>query len=141
VGEKLVQLLAENEIITLVADRNISGRGVQVEMFGASRNLPAGPAFLSLATGSPLSVAAVYTTDEGWFCRIRPPIELERTGEMRADVTTLTKLVAEGFERAIAAAPTDWHMFQPAWEQDEPAPKRDPAESSVAAASPAGPSR
>jgi lauroyl/myristoyl acyltransferase len=24
--------------------------------------------------------------------------------------------MAEEFERAIAAAPTDWHMFQPAWE-------------------------
>ena len=24
--------------------------------------------------------------------------------------------VAAGFERDIAAKPTDWHMFQPAWE-------------------------
>jgi lauroyl/myristoyl acyltransferase len=25
--------------------------------------------------------------------------------------------MAERFERAIAAKPTDWHMFQPAWPQ------------------------
>jgi KDO2-lipid IV(A) lauroyltransferase len=31
-------------------------------------------------------------------------------------VAALTRLVAERFERAIAAHPTDWHMFQPAWE-------------------------
>ena len=24
--------------------------------------------------------------------------------------------MAERFERAIAARPTDWHMFQPGWE-------------------------
>jgi lauroyl/myristoyl acyltransferase len=24
--------------------------------------------------------------------------------------------MAERFERAIAAKPTDWHMFQPAWD-------------------------
>jgi lauroyl/myristoyl acyltransferase len=25
--------------------------------------------------------------------------------------------MAERFERAIAAKPTDWHMFQPAWDE------------------------
>ena len=33
--------------------------GVEVEMFGATRLLPAGPAYLSLVTGTPLSVASV----------------------------------------------------------------------------------
>jgi lauroyl/myristoyl acyltransferase len=30
-------------------------------------------------------------------------------------VTALTRLLARRFERSIAAAPTQWHMFQPAW--------------------------
>ena len=34
---------------------------------------------------------------------------------MREDVAALSRLMAERFERAIAAKPTDWHMFQPAW--------------------------
>jgi lauroyl/myristoyl acyltransferase len=114
-GERLVSLLAQNHVITLVADRDLTGRGVKVEMFGAPRLLPAGPAYLSLATRTPLSVAAVYTTSHGWHCRIDPPLSVERTGDMRADVTAMTLLVARGFERAIAAAPVDWHMFQPAW--------------------------
>ena len=45
-----------------------------------------------------------------------PPLVVEPTGDRRADVATLTARMAEEFERAIAAAPTDWHMFQPAWE-------------------------
>jgi len=32
-----------------------------------------------------------------------------------ADVTALTRLMAHTFEEAIAAAPSDWHMFQPGW--------------------------
>jgi lauroyl/myristoyl acyltransferase len=115
-GEALVRLLAENEIITLIADRDLTGRGVRVEMFGRTRVLPAGPAYLSLLTGSPLSVATVYTTDGGWHCVINPPLQVQRSGDMRRDVTGMTKLIAEGFERFIASAPTDWHMFQPAWE-------------------------
>ena len=118
VGERLVKLLSENTILTLVADRDLTGRGVEVEMFGAKRRLPAGPARLSLATGSPLSVCAVFTTQEGWHCRIGPPVEIERTGDTREDVDRITRVMAAGFERYIASAPTDWHMFQPAWEED-----------------------
>jgi len=116
VAEHLVRLIGENHLITLVSDRDLSGRGVQVEMFGAPRLLPAGPALLSLATGAPLSVCAVFTTDEGWHTKIGAPIQIERAGGMRKDVTALTRVIAAGFERYISEAPTDWHMFQPAWE-------------------------
>ncbi len=117
VGERLLALLADNYVITLVADRDLTGRGVDVEMFGARRKLPAGPARLALGTGTPLSAAAVFTTREGWHCRILPPFQFEPTREMRADVTTLTRLIAGAFERFISEAPTDWHMFQPAWDE------------------------
>jgi lauroyl/myristoyl acyltransferase len=118
VGAKLVGLLSENQIITLVADRDLTGRGVDVEMFGATRRLPAGPAYLALATETPLSVCAVFTTPDGWHTKIGPPVHIERTGVMRDDVTALTKVMAAGFERYIASSPADWHMFQPAWDQD-----------------------
>jgi lauroyl/myristoyl acyltransferase len=116
-GQTLIQLLNENHVITLVADRDLTRRGVVVEMFGAPRRLPAGPAYLSLVTGAPLATAGVFTTDEGWRCVIEPPFEFERTGDTRADVSALTHMIAERFERLIASAPTDWHMFQPAWEE------------------------
>lgn len=116
VAETLVQLLAANHVIALVADRDLTRRGVPVEMFGATRLLPAGPALLSLSTGAPLCAAAVFTTDEGWRCRIGAPLTIERSGDMRTDVTTLTRLVGAAFERSISEAPADWHMFQPAWE-------------------------
>ena len=114
-GYQAGRLLLENWLVALVADRDLSGRGVDVEMFGANRKLPAGPALLSIKTGSPLLPSPVYTTDEGWFCRISEPLEIELTGETRPDVTALTTLLAEHFERDIAAKPVDWHMFQPAW--------------------------
>jgi len=116
VAETLVRLLSENRVITLVAERVLAGRGVEVEMFGAPRLLPAGPALLSLSTGAPLCVCAVFTTAQGWHTVIDPPLEIERSGVMRQDVAALTNHIAAGFERFIAAAPPDWHMFQPAWE-------------------------
>jgi phosphatidylinositol dimannoside acyltransferase len=116
VGQQLKQLLSENWMVALVADRDLTGRGIEVEMFGATRRVPAGPALLSLSSGAPLVVCPVYTRDDGWEVRIEEPLEIERTGVMREDVAALSRLMAERFERAIAAKPTDWHMFQPAWE-------------------------
>jgi len=116
VGQQLKQLLSENWMVALVADRDLTGRGIEVEMFGATRRVPAGPALLSLSSGAPLVVCPVYTRDDGWEVRIEEPLDIERTGVMREDVAALSRLMAERFERAIAAKPTDWHMFQPAWD-------------------------
>ena len=75
VGPELLELLADNWLIALVADRDLTGRGVDVDMFGATRKLPAGPALLSLTSGAPLLPCSVYTTDAGWHCRIGEPLE------------------------------------------------------------------
>jgi KDO2-lipid IV(A) lauroyltransferase len=119
VGQQLKQLLSENWIVALVADRDLTGRGIEVEMFGATRRVPAGPALLSLSSGAPLLVCPVYTTPAGWQIRIGAPLEMERSGDIRTDVAALSRLMAAEFERAIAACPPDWHLFQPAW---DPAP-------------------
>lgn len=114
IGQRLASLLADNWIVALVADRDIAGRGVEVEMFGRARRLPAGPALLSITSGAPLLVCPVFTTDDGWCCRIRR-LEFEATGDLRGDVRELTRRMAAAFEDAIAAKPPDWHMFQPGW--------------------------
>ena len=115
VGTQLKALLAQNHMVALVSDRDLSGRGIEVEMFGAPRKLPAGPALLSLTTGAPILCCPTYTLKDGWEIHFEGPLEVERTGNLRSDVATLTRLMAERFERAIASHPTDWHMFQPAW--------------------------
>jgi lauroyl/myristoyl acyltransferase len=115
VGTQLARLLKDNWVVALVADRDLNGRGIEAEMFGAPRQIPAGPALLALSTGAPLLVCPVYTTPHGWIVRIGKPIEIERSGTIRTDVATLTRAMAAEFERAISARPADWHMFQPAW--------------------------
>jgi len=102
----------------LVCDRDLKNRGVEVTMFGEKRRMPAGPALLSLATGSPLLPCATYDAEDGWSVLIGRPLEVERTGDRRKDVIALTQRLAEEFERAVAAAPTQWHMFQPAWDHE-----------------------
>jgi phosphatidylinositol dimannoside acyltransferase len=115
ISRKLVAALGQGRMIALVADRDFTGKGVEVEMFGRKRTIPAGPALLSISTGAPLIVTPTYTTPDGWRIEIREPLTVEETGDRRADVRALTILMAKSFEEAIAAAPSDWHMFQPGW--------------------------
>jgi KDO2-lipid IV(A) lauroyltransferase len=116
VGRQLAAALAANKVVALVADRDLSGRGVEVEMFGASRRIPPGPALLSISSGAPILLCDVYQTRDGWRCVLHPLDEPPRTGDRRADVTAMTRALAAAFEQAISAAPPDWHLFQPAWE-------------------------
>ncbi len=115
VGRRLARRLGENRVVALVADRDLSGRGTEVTMFGAARRLPAGPALLSISTGAPILVTPVYQMKDGWRIVYGPPLRAETTGDRRRDVETITRRMAEEFERASSAAPADWHLFQPAW--------------------------
>jgi len=119
VGQRLKQLLSENWLIALVADRDLTGRGIEVEMFGGVRKIPAGPALLSLSSGAPILPCPTYTLEDGWEVRFGEPLEIERTGNVREDVAELTRVMAAHFESDIAAKPTDWHMFQSAWDESE----------------------
>lgn len=112
-GRKLTGALAQGKIVALVADRDLTGRGIEVEMFGEPRRLPAGPALLSLSSGAPLLPLGMYDTPDGWHVIVHPPIAFEPSGDRRADAETLTRILATWFERSISAAPSQWHAFQP----------------------------
>lgn len=117
VGERLTRLLRENHLVALLCDRNIGDRGVSVDFFGEPATLPAGPALLARTTGAALVPCAVYTADVGWRCRVGPPMPVATNGGA-AGVRATTVSLARELERFIAAAPADWHMFQPVWEAD-----------------------
>ncbi len=72
IARTLAGKLADGYIVALVADRDLTGRGVEVTMFGRKRRVPAGPALLSLTTGAPLIVTPVFQTERGWRCVMTP---------------------------------------------------------------------
>jgi lauroyl/myristoyl acyltransferase len=120
VGRELTNAIGDGRVVALVADRDLTGRGIEVEMFGGRRKLPAGPALLALSSGAPIVIAALYETADGWRCVLHPLAEVPRTGVRREDATAITHEIARAFERAISASPSDWHLFQPGWsEQDD----------------------
>lgn len=113
---RCLERLAAGDLVALVADRDLSGSGVSVRMFGRTTRLPAGPAVLALRAGVPLIPAAIFMRDDGtWWADVRARIDEGIAAEDPEAVARLTQRLAESFESLIAHAPEQWHAFQPVW--------------------------
>ena len=109
--EVLVERLVAGGTLCLLADRDLSARGVDVQFFGATARMPAGPATLALRTGAALVPVSLSFLEDGWQVEFHPEVE-------HTDVATMTQAVADAFARGIAQAPQDWHMLQRLWLDD-----------------------
>lgn len=117
--EVLAERLEANRFVCLMADRDLTRSGVQVDFFGEPTRLPAGPARLALETGAPLHPAHVYY--DGDDCVVQIDDALDASS---GDVTVITQALADRFAVNIAAHPQDWHMLQPQWLADLSAQRR-----------------
>jgi phosphatidylinositol dimannoside acyltransferase len=113
--ELLERALADRHIVPLLADRDLSRRGVEVRFFGGRTRMPAGPALLTVRTGAPLYVANMWYEEAGPRGRLVGPLIAPREGTLTERVAALTQLVADEFEKGIAEHPADWHMLQKLW--------------------------
>jgi KDO2-lipid IV(A) lauroyltransferase len=117
-GGAVQRALGEGAVIVLLSDRHVGGAGVEVEFFGETTTLPAGPAILALRTGAALIPATAYIRRRGCHGVARPPVPALREGRFRDDVIRVTRALAVEFEDLIRAEPEQWHVLQPNWPSD-----------------------
>ncbi|WBQ01866.1 phosphatidylinositol mannoside acyltransferase [Kribbella sp. CA-293567] len=102
----LAERLRAGGFVCLVADRDLSDRGVPVTFFGRKSRMPAGPAALSVRTGAPLIPATLHYDGPDLVITFHDPID--RTG----GPAQMTQCCADAFAAGIATHPQDWHMLQ-----------------------------
>ncbi|MBI4729906.1 MAG: phosphatidylinositol mannoside acyltransferase [Acidobacteria bacterium] len=113
---RCLEHLARGEVVGLVADRDLSGRGVEVRMFGKRTTMPAGPAVLALRAGAPLLPACIYMEPGGrWLAQVADRIDAGVDPADPGGVAALTQRLATTFEGMIGRRPEQWHAFQPYW--------------------------
>ncbi len=110
--------------VALLSDRDLRGRGIDVEFFGEHTTLPAGPATLALRSGaSILPVAAYFRPDGGHHIVIRPAVRVDLdTDDRSAEISAVTQRIAHELEVLVRAAPEQWHLLQPNWPSDRTDP-------------------
>ena len=111
--EVLRERLEANGLVCLMAERDLTRSGVEVEFFGEPTRMPAGPAKLALETGAALIPAHCWFPGDGWGCDLGEPLDTSS-----GDVGVITQALADRFAANIARYPQDWHMLQPQWLAD-----------------------
>jgi KDO2-lipid IV(A) lauroyltransferase len=110
----LATRLREGKLVALVADRDLSKSGIEVNFFNGPARMPAGPSLLAIRTGADLLTAFVSYTETGIHIDFRK-VEIP-TSEIEADrVKQTVQLCANNFADGIAEHPEDWHMLQRIW--------------------------
>jgi KDO2-lipid IV(A) lauroyltransferase len=101
--------LRRGRLVCLLADRDLSGSGVEVKLLDEPARLAAGPAALARMTGAPLFAATLSYRGPLLHIAFSPQV-VARTG--RAGLTEMTQDLADWFSRGIRQTPQDWHMLQ-----------------------------
>jgi lauroyl/myristoyl acyltransferase len=108
----LAQRLQAGKMVGLICDRDITGRGMEVEFFGEKARMMGGPAALAVQTGAALMPAILWFDGDGWGVHIHEEIPVPAEGDGKQKAAAMTQQVARLFEAGIRAHPQDWHMLQ-----------------------------
>ncbi|MFD6027332.1 phosphatidylinositol mannoside acyltransferase [Streptomyces griseoluteus] len=115
----LARRLRDGGLVCLVADRDLSAAGVEVDFFGERARMPAGPALLAQQTGAQLLPVTLWYDDSPVMQgRVHPPVEVPGTGTRIEKTAAMTQALADAFASGIAEHPEDWHMLQRLWLAD-----------------------
>jgi KDO2-lipid IV(A) lauroyltransferase len=115
--------LSNGEVVALVADRDLSKSGIEVNFFGGVAKMPSGPALLALRNNSYLVVAHVTYTQNGIHIKFSEPLSPD-PATPQSKVENLIQQSADIFAEGIARNPEDWHMLQRIWIDQNEAMKR-----------------
>lgn len=112
------------QLVPLLADRDLTARGVEIEIFGEKARAAVGPAALGLATGAPVvPTGIVYERLRGarrraarsrWgiVIRFHPAVTIDDDVPKPQRVRRLTQAWVDRLAEDITEHPEDWHMLQ-----------------------------
>ena len=115
----LMERLNQGKLIALVADRDMSRNGIEVNFLGGIAKMPAGPAILALKTGAPLVTAYIRYLEKGIEITFDETIKLPVAGSEEEQIKIVTQSMADNFAKRIKDSPVDWHMLQRIWVDEE----------------------
>jgi KDO2-lipid IV(A) lauroyltransferase len=122
----LSRRLRERGLVAIIGDRDMTGSGQLVTIFGHSVSFPAGPATLAVTHGATIVAGRCLRTGPDRFRAEGEVLAVPGT-DRRAAIAALTERLARRFESDVAEAPEQWWgAFQPFW-PDLAGPEEAPA--------------
>ena len=117
----VVRRLRAGGCIAMLGDQDGRRDGVFVPFFGRLASTPAGPAWLSLATGAPLVFGTCLRAADGRYeARLMPPILPQGDAADAGAVRALTARHTALLEDAIRQRPESWLWLHKRWKTAAP---------------------
>ncbi len=118
---KLIRRAREGRMIALVADRDISKNGVEINYGNSKTTFPVGPAAIVTAIdGLIIPMSSYYDFDNKLTFEFFPLLSPDHNKSKKANVLNLTQKLANIFESEIKKHPKDWHLLQRVWSDVKP---------------------
>lgn len=117
----LREAVVRGDFVALVADRDLTSNGVEVDFFGHRARMAKGPATLALVTGAPLYAASIHFAPAApgrgaggreTVVTFSPQILVPAAGDDQEKVRLMTQACAAYLEGPLRAHTADWHMMQ-----------------------------
>jgi phosphatidylinositol dimannoside acyltransferase len=121
VFRELLTALRGGAFVALLADRDLTRGGVEVDLCGTPARMAVGPAALAVATGAALHpVSVFYEPATGLrggrrhrvVIRFHDRVPVPAGGATRDKVQQMTQACADALGRTIREHTQDWHMMQ-----------------------------
>lgn len=123
VTRDLMARLQEGGVVALLCDRDLSGRGVPVTLFGEETTMPPGPVALAERTGAVLLPVGTYFEKRGGYTFVvHPELAIPQADTTEERVRLGTQALAGVMEGVIRKAPEQWHLIVPNWPSDRAEP-------------------
>lgn len=120
--KRVIKTLRSGGVVALMADRDIEGPRALLPFCGHDAYMPTGPMEVALRTGA--VVVPSFSRRRNRYiieAYMEEPLELERTGDLEADVRRNALRFLERFERRLRAEPGQWAVLEAVWGACPPA--------------------
>ena len=118
---RMRQTLRRGEVIGLLIDQSKRSESVDVNFLGKRVTAPSAAAFLALRCNSPVLPVFCIRADHGRInIRVGSPLNLQRTGDLRADLIANTQMMTDIVESAVRAHPDQWLWMHKRWKKHYP---------------------
>jgi len=105
--------LRQGKVLGVLLDQ--AGEGATVKFFDRDVKAHAGVTLLALRSRSPVIPTFCVRDENGYRIILEPPLDLQRTSDLRSDIHNNTQLMVDAIEKAIRAYPDQWFWFHKRW--------------------------
>ncbi len=119
---RVPRILRANGVVGIVGDQDARKSGIFVPYFGQPASTHRGPALFALRLGAPVlsCIARRLPGDDVRYEVTGEHVQFTPSGELDADVMSLTAELASRLERAVRFAPEQYFWFHKRWKTKPP---------------------